>query len=138
MPEGDIITHEGIVLEVPGDGTADVEIITLESCAACHAKSVCSANKSDTRVITVRSIPHLSQGDHVTVIMQQSLGFRALAMGYVIPLVVLTGAFTLATIAGAGELVSALLSFTAIGIYYLGMWLLRNAIGKKFEFKIKV
>jgi sigma-E factor negative regulatory protein RseC len=138
MPQGEIITHEGIVLKVPGDGTADVEIITMEACATCHAKSVCSAGKTDTRIITVKSVPHLNQGDHVTVEMQQSLGFRALAIGYVLPFLVLITAFTMATVAGAGELVSALLSFAAIGLYYFAVWLLRNAIGKKFEFKIKV
>ena len=138
MPQGDIITHEGIVVKVPGDGTAEVEIINLEACATCHSKAICSAGKSDTRIINVRSVPHLNPGDHVTVIMQQSLGFRALAIGYVIPFLVLAAVFTLATIAGAGELFSALLSFAAIGLYYLGVWLLRNTIGNKFEFKIKV
>jgi len=137
MPQGDIITHEGIVLQVPGDGTAEVEIINLESCAACHSKAICSAGKSDTRIINVRSVPHLNPGDHVTVIMQQSLGFRALAIGYVIPFIVLAAVFALATVAGAGELVSALLSFGAIALYYFGVWLFRSAIGKKFEFKIK-
>ena len=138
MPQGDIITHEGIVVRVPRDGTADVEIVTMEACATCHAKSVCSAGRTDTRIITVKSVPHLDQGDHVTVVMQQSLGFHALAIGYVIPFVVLIVAFTLATVAGAGELLTALLSFAALGLYYFAVWLLRSTIGKKFEFKIKV
>jgi len=138
MPQGEIITHEGIVVRVPGDGTADVEIITMEACATCHAKSVCSAGKTDTRIITVKSVADLDQGDHVTVVMQQSLGFRALVIGYVIPFLVLIAAFTLATVAGAGELLSAMLSFAAIGLYYFVVWILRSTIGKKFEFKIKV
>ena len=138
MPQGETITHEGLVLRAPGNGTADVEIITAEACSGCHAKSVCSAGKSDTRVITVKSEAALNPGDHVTVVMQLSQGFRALAIGYIIPFIVLIAAFVITTVAGAGELASALLSFAALGLYYLAIWLLRSKTGEKFEFKIKV
>lgn len=138
MPKGETITHEGMVIRVPGDGTAEVEIITAEACSVCHAKTVCSAGKSDTRVITVKSNAAIKAGDHVTVVMQLSQGFRALAIGYIIPFVVLIAAFVVTRVAGAGELASALLSFAALGLYYLAIWLLRSKIGEKFEFKIKV
>jgi sigma-E factor negative regulatory protein RseC len=138
MPQGETITHEGLVLRAPGNGTAEVEIITAEACSACHAKSVCSAGKSDTRIITVKSDTALSPGDHVKVVMQLSQGFRALAIGYIIPFIVLIAAFVITSVAGAGELASALLSFAALALYYIAAWLLREKIGKKFEFKIKV
>ncbi len=138
MPQGETITHEGRVLRAPGNGTADVEIIAAGACSGCHAKSVCSAGQSDTRVITVKSEAALNPGDHVTVVMQLSQGFRALAIGYIIPFVVLITAFLITTFAGAGELASALLSFAALGLYYLAIWLLRSKVGEKFEFKIKV
>jgi len=51
---------------------------------------------------------------------------------------VLVTAFVAALLAGAGELASALISFAAIGCWYLAVWLLRGRIGEKFEFKIKV
>jgi positive regulator of sigma E activity len=138
MPQEETITHEGMVLKAPGDGTAEVEIFVAEACAGCHAKSVCSPGKSDTRIITVKSDAVLNPGDRVTLVLQQSQGFRALALGYVIPFIVLIAAFVLSTIAGAGELASAFLSFAAIGIYYFIIWLLRKRIDEKFEFKIKV
>jgi sigma-E factor negative regulatory protein RseC len=138
MPQGDKITHEGIVLKAPGDGTADVEIITGSACSGCHAKSACSLGNSDVRVINVRSDEKLSPGDKVTVVMEQSQGFRALAIGYVIPFLVLIAFFIALTVAGAGELSSALLSFASLAVYYFIVWLLRGRIEKKFEFKIKV
>ena len=138
MPQGETIAHDGTVLRAPGNGTADIEIITADACSGCHAKSVCTAGKSDTRVITVRSSAALSPGDRVTVVMQLSQGFRALAIGYIIPFIVLIAAFVITNVAGAGELASALLSFAALGLYYLAIWLLREKIGEKFEFKIKV
>jgi sigma-E factor negative regulatory protein RseC len=138
MPQGDKITHEGIVLKAPGDGTADVEIVTGSACSGCHAKSACSLGNSDVRVINVRSDEKLSPGDKVTVVMEQSQGFRALAIGYLIPFLVLIAVFIALTVAGAGELSSALLSFASLAVYYFIVWLLRGRIEKKFEFKIKV
>jgi len=138
MPQGETITHDGIVLKAPGDGTADIEIVTGTACSACHAKSGCSLGNSDVRIINVRSSAKLSPGDKVTVEMEQSQGFRALAIGYVIPFLVLIIVFIVLTIAGAGELCSALLSFGSLAVYYFVVWLLRSRIEKKFEFKIKV
>ncbi len=70
--------------------------------------------------------------------MEQSQGFRALAIGYIIPFVVLISVFIVLTAAGADELGSALLSFASLAVYYFIVWLLRSRIEKKFEFKIKV
>ncbi len=137
MPQGETITHEGKVLRVPGNGTAEVEILVSGACSGCHAKSVCSAGSTETKVITVKSDSSVQPGDSVTVEMKLSQGFRALVIGYIIPFLVLVTAFGLASAAGAGELVSALLSFLAIGGYYLIIYLLRSRIGEKFEFKIK-
>jgi len=138
MPQGETITHEGIVLKAPGNGTADVEIVTGSACSGCRAKSTCSLGNTDVRTITVKSDAKLNPGDKVTVEMEQSQGFRALAIGYVIPFLVLIAAFAALTIAGAGELGAALLSFAALAVYYFVVWLLRGRIDKKFEFKIKV
>jgi sigma-E factor negative regulatory protein RseC len=138
MPQGEIITHEGIVLKASGDGTADVEIVTGSACSGCHAKSACSLGSTDVRIINVRSEVKLNAGDKVTVEMAQSQGFRALAIGYIIPFVVLISVFIVLTAAGADELGSALLSFASLAVYYFIVWLLRSRIEKKFEFKIKV
>lgn len=138
MPQGETITHEGRVLSVPGDGTAEVEILVAGACSGCQAKSVCSAGKSETKVITAKCDAPLQPGDNVRVEMKLSQGFEALLIGYIIPFIVLVTAFVAALLAGAGELASALISFAAIGCWYLAVWLLRGRIGEKFEFKIKV
>jgi sigma-E factor negative regulatory protein RseC len=138
MPQGEIITHEGIVLKAPGDGTADVEIVTGSACSGCHAKSACSLGSTDVRTINIKSDAKLNPGDKVTVIMEQSQGFRALVIGYVIPFLLLITVFIVLTVAGAGELSSALLSFSSLAVYYFIVWLMRSRIDKKFEFKIKV
>lgn len=137
MTKGTTISHDGIVKNAPGNGTAEVEIITGSACSGCHARSACSLGNTEVRVINVKSDASLQQGDRVTVVMEQSQGFRALTIGYVIPFVVLMVVFTLLTLAHAGELASALLSFAALGVYYLAVWIMREKVERKFEFKIK-
>lgn len=123
---------------MPGDGTAEVEILVAGACSGCHAKSACSAGKTETKVITAKCDIPLHPGDSVKVEMKLSQGFQALLIGYIIPFIVLITAFAASLVAGAGELVSALISFAAIGCWYLAVWLMRGRISEKFEFKIKV
>ena len=72
MPQGETITREGKVLSVPGDGTAEVEILVAGACSGCQAKSVCSAGKSETKVITAKCDAPLQPGDNVRVEMKLS------------------------------------------------------------------
>ncbi|HUW92529.1 MAG TPA: SoxR reducing system RseC family protein [Bacteroidales bacterium] len=137
MEKGKIISHEGVVVNAPGNGTAEVDIITGSACSGCHAKSACLPGNTEVKTITVKSDAPLKSGDRVTVTMEQSLGFRALMIGYIIPFIVLIAAFTVLTVAGAGELASALFSFASLAVYYIGVWIFREKIGEKFEFKIK-
>jgi sigma-E factor negative regulatory protein RseC len=137
MQKGKIISHEGVVVNAPGNGTADVDIITGSACSGCHAKSACSLGNTEVKTITVKSDAALTPGDRVTVTMEQSQGFRALMIGYVMPLFVLIAAFAVLTTAGSGELAAALLSFSALAVYYAGVWVFRAKVGEKFEFKIK-
>ena len=123
---------------MPGDGTAEVEILVSDSCSGCQAKSVCSAGKTETKVIIAKCDTPLFPGDIVTVEMPLSQGFQALLIGYVVPFIVLITTFIIASFTGTGELASALLSFAAIGIYYLAVWLFRGRINEKYEFTIKV
>lgn len=138
MQKGETISHDGVVMSISGNGTAEVEILAGSSCSGCHAKSVCSAGESKVKIITVKEVSDLKPGEKVIVTMDLSQGFRAVIIGYVIPLAVLVTAFIVSTVAGAGELSSALISVSAVAICYFVIWLSRKNIDKKFEFKIKV
>ncbi len=139
MSQKETITHEGRVLRVPGNGTAEVEILVSGACGGCHAKSVCTAGKSDRKIVVARCADTtIGPGDRVDVEMDLSQGFRALTIGYIAPFIILIVVFITAWAGGAGELLSALISFVAVGGYYLAIWLLRGRISEKFEFKIKV
>ena len=137
MNKGETISHEGVVVKTSGNGFADIEIITGSACSGCHARSACSLGNTEVRIITVKHNAPLVTGEKVIVTMEQSQGFHALFLGYVLPFIVLIVVFTGLTVSGAGELASALLSFAALALYYMLVWVFRKNIEKKFEFKIK-
>ena len=76
-------------------------------------------------------------GQHVRVITSLSSGFRALVLGYVIPLLVLVTALIVLIAAGTGELMAGIISVGLLAIYYLGLFLSRDKIEKKIKFTLK-
>lgn len=76
-------------------------------------------------------------GDHVEVLLEQRQGFTALMYGYGIPLVILLAVlFTVSAITGR-EGLSALIAMGSLAPYYLIIWIFRQRISGKFEFRIR-
>jgi positive regulator of sigma E activity len=137
MKDAEIISHEGVVTKANGDGVVEVTITAGSACSGCHAQSACGMGSSEKKVISVKSLKSYKPGEIVTVIMEQAQGIKAVIIGYVLPFAVLIAVFIAMTIAHAGELLSAHVSFASLGFYYIVVWLLRERINRKFTFKIK-
>jgi len=137
MNSSELINHEGVVTKSDGNGVVEVDITAGTACSACGARSACGMGSETHKTISVKTDKHYTQGENVTVFMEQSQGARAVFIGYVIPLAVLIVAFIILTSSGLGELLTCLLSFAALAACYLVIWLLRQKIEKKFTFKIK-
>ena len=131
------IQHTGRVISVC-KSCVEVEIINKSMCAGCHAKSVCALGDSKEKVISVpcNNADFYSVGDEVTVYMQKSMGFKAVWISYVIPLIILL--VFLLTLQGLGmnDLWSGLISIFAVAFYFLMVFLFRDRVDKVFEFKI--
>lgn len=137
MNRSEAISHDGVVIRADGDGVVEVNIVAGTACSGCHAKSACGIGSSEEKTISVSTTNTYKPGEKVIVTMDQNQGTTAVLIGYVLPFIVLISAFIILFIAGAGELISCLASFAALGVYYLVIWLLRKSIEKKFTFKIK-
>ena len=48
-----VIKHSGLVSKVSQDSLL-VEIVSKSACAACHAKGICGASESESKVIEVK------------------------------------------------------------------------------------
>ena len=107
-------------------------------CAACHAKGFCTTGDTKDKIIDVAYFNRgeYSVGDSVVVTMRRSMGFKAVWISYVIPLLILLIFLLTLHSLGFGELLAGLSSVLAVGVYYLVVYLLRDRISTDFVFTI--
>ena len=131
------VAHKGTIIEITQE-CIRVEIINKSMCAACHAKGFCSAGDTKDKIIDVDYYNNgeFAVGDEVEVIMKRSMGFRAVWISYVIPLVILM--IFLLTLLGVGftELYAGLSALLVVCVYYLVIYLFRDKLANKFVFTI--
>ena len=136
------ITHKAKVLEMTPEYTT-VEISVPSACAECHAKGLCGISDSEEKIISLPTDPYAtySEGDEVTLCTKKSMGFKAVWISYVIPLVVLMILMLSLSMvfadSGHKELIAGLGSLAGVALYYLVIWLLRGRLNNEFVFYIK-
>lgn len=137
MPDNRI-SHEGVITALKGE-TVTVSISSETACAGCHAKGVCTLSGWEEEKllhIPVRD-PDFNIGEKVRVILDRSLGFRALLLGYVIPFLLVLAVLLALTVAGSHEWVAGLTSLAVLVPYYFGLKLMRGKVERQFSFYIQ-
>jgi len=132
-----MIEHEGIIEQIDGD-KAHVKIDSASACASCHAKGACSAADQEEKYLDV--LLHgatYSQGETVNVQVEKRLGFRAVALGYFYPFLLVMLVLIAMIILGAPELKAGTFALLSLLPYYLGLYLFRKRIESTFTFSIK-
>ena len=131
------VDHKGTIIEIT-ESNIRVEIINKSMCAACHAKGFCTTGDTKDKIIDVAYFNRgeYSVGDSVVVTMRRSMGFKAVWISYVIPLLILLIFLLTLHSLGFGELLAGLSSVLAVGVYYLVVYLLRDRISTDFVFTI--
>ena len=76
-------------------------------------------------------------GDEVEVALRASLGLKAVWISYMVPLLLLVGVVLALTAAGWKEVAAGGLAVAAVALYYVGLWLVRDRIARKYEFYLK-
>jgi sigma-E factor negative regulatory protein RseC len=132
-----MIDHDGIIEHIDGD-VAHVKINSESACAACHAKGVCGAADQEEKYLDIPlgGVEYRS-GETVRVQVARRLGFKAVALGYVYPFVLLMAVLTTLTLAGINELKAGMIALLSLLPYYLVLFLARNRIEKTFIFSIQ-
>lgn len=132
-----VIEHRGRIDSI-SENKIKVHFLNVSACASCHAKGVCTASDMENKEVEVYDTSgKFNEGEEVNVILQQSLGFKALLYGYVVPfLLVLITLFTLNSFTNNEVIVGV----GALGIlvpYYLILHYLKGYFEKVFSFKIQ-
>ena len=133
---GKEITHEGIVQEVRDDNVI-VSFVSQPACSSCNVKNSCSLAEIEVRNLEVPSSGKLYQaGEKVLVVLQQSHGFRAVFLGYILPFLILLISLVILLKLTNNEALAGLLSISSLIPYYLILWLLRGQINESFKFRL--
>ncbi len=132
-----MIDHDGIIDHIEG-GVAHVKIDSQSACSACHAKGVCGAADQKEKFLDVTlQDESYKTGEVVRVMVAKRLGFKAVALGYFYPFLLLMAVLIILIMAGVGELTAGLFSLLSLIPYYLGLYLARKWIESSFTFSIQ-
>ena len=131
------VDHIGSVQEVTSNDII-VKILSQSACAACHAKGACGMSDTAEKTVVVHEPNHsYVVGQSVRVILKESLGFKALALGYLFPFTVVFILLVVLTVLGVSELKAGLLSIASLIPYYIGLHFFNDKISKQFTFDIE-
>jgi positive regulator of sigma E activity len=132
------ISHPGII-QLIGEKTISVLIISKSACNSCDAKKSCVASEMEEKIIEVPKTigKEFKIGENVTVSMNQTTGNWAVAIGYLFPFIVLISSLILLMKAGLSEGLAGLGGLAILGIYYGLLYFFNKSISKKFQFFIQ-
>lgn len=135
MSNKETIRHEGIVESV-GTESCSVRILQASACSSCSARQLCRSSESKEKIIEVRGhYPTLHVGDTVVLSGSVHQGLRASVLAYVVPLILMLVALFLGTRL-YGEGIGALAALLVLAPYYGVLYMLRDKLGRKFEFSL--
>jgi sigma-E factor negative regulatory protein RseC len=132
-----VIEHKGKIDSISGN-KIKVHFLNVSACASCHAKGVCTASDMEDKEIEVYDTTgKFHEGEDVKILLQQSLGYRALLFGYVVPFfLVLIGLFTLNAFT-SNEVIMGVGALGVLVPYYLIIYYLKDRFEKVFSFNIQ-
>ncbi len=133
----DSIKQNGIIKKVD-DHTYYISIATHTACSSCHAKSMCNIGSLKEEIIEVPKDkkPGLSVGDRVEVVMEKTLGTKAVMLGYLYPFLLLLLTLILTTSLMNNDGLAALLSLAVLVPYYFILYKMRDHLKKTFLFRL--
>lgn len=134
MVDTDCIEQQGTVEKISGNKVL-VRIRQISACGQCRAKEFCSLTEMKDKIIeTSYYTPGLAEGDMVSISMKQSIGLKAVILGYMIPFLLLIATLFILDSSGVTEWKSGLLSLSVLLPYYLVLYLFRDKLKKAFTF----
>ena len=131
------VSHKGKIVKMTPQ-TTTVAILQHGACSECHAAGLCGMADIAEKAVEVATDPYASYGvgDEVEVLLKASMGMKAVWLAYFIPLLILLAVILGLIALGVAEVPAALAGIGAIGLYYLGLWLLRDKLQNEYIFTI--
>ncbi len=127
------ITHEALVRSIHGN-VAHVEIVQQAACAACKAKSMCTASESVVKELDALILSPMEVGDRVEVAVSKKLGWKAVLLAFVLPFCLLLGLVALLPKWITNEAIVGTLAIVSLAPYYLLLSLFKGRLEREYRF----
>lgn len=132
----DRITHEGIIDHIEND-TIFVRILSESACSACHSKTMCSVSEMIEKLVEVKGgASSYTAGQSVTVILDRTLGNKAVFLGYLLPFILMFVTLIIAS-SFLAELWAGLLAIAILIPYYFSLFIFKKSLSRAFTFRIE-
>ena len=116
--------NEGLVKEIYEDYLI-VEIMLQSACAGCHANAVCLSSQrkgEKMKAFIADRSEHFQVNEKVTVYMEESLGRKAVVIGYLFPFIILSLALFTTYYLTKNDLIAFVIAIGFVAVYYLLVW----------------
>lgn len=131
------ILHPGVVERVEKNRVY-VRFTQYSACAGCHAKSACTAVDQKDKTLEIEDFTgEYKPGEAVVIIGQNSLGMEAMALAFVVPVILVVAAVVVGISLGGEETVSGACGLLILVPYYILLYVLRNKLKRHFVFRLK-
>jgi len=139
MTDNKVVEHSGVVTRIVDD-KVQVSLLNVSACASCHAKGICAVSDAEQKIIDIDNFANISGqyqiGESVNVSFQQSAGFKALLLAYILPFLLLFTTLIITWIISSNEALSGVFALGILLPYYLLLKLFNNRLNKTFSFTI--
>ena len=132
------ITHQGTIESIESKHL-NVRIISMASCVSCSANGSCSASEIAEKIVEVVKPTNSSHkvGDFVTIVLNQSMGLKAVFIGYVAPFLVLFFTLIIMLLLDFTEGIAGLTALVMLIPYFGILYFLKDKIKENFTFRLK-
>lgn len=130
------VEHSGVVKEIRGRDVL-VELLRTSACGSCESRQYCELTEKQYQTLVFHDQPEdFTVGEEVNIVLEQSQGFKALVLAYVLPLgvvvvslLVFSGMTTREYLAGGGALLMLV-------PYYVLLHVLSPRLRGSFQMKL--
>lgn len=129
------IEHIGVVEEVQGNRVL-VRFVQQTACAGCQARSMCMSSESKEKQVWAYVSEPMEKGEKVLVQVAERLAWRAVALAYGLPLVVMMVALCVMKV-WLSDAVAGTITLVALSVYYIILSMFKDGLNKSFDFWAK-
>ncbi|MBN2275420.1 MAG: SoxR reducing system RseC family protein [Bacteroidales bacterium] len=131
------IEQRGIVENID-KGVVCVKISQLSACSGCHARSSCLLFGMKEKTIEVSdNTGEYKPGDPVGIAITQTMGAKAVIMGYLVPFLIVLFTLIVLTFFQLKEWLAGILAIATLVPYYAVLFLFRTKLRRSFTFSLK-